>query len=116
MSSRRGSRRRPPQGTSTSSWPSTPTDWSKHPRTGFETALTDLATVLSKVIGPLDDIADTLLACARPAGERADDTALLGARRQRDVGVQAGVAQQGRAVTSSGQLGAVVDQIDVPVH
>ncbi|WP_392750290.1 hypothetical protein [Streptomyces sp. LN590] len=35
------------------------------------------ATVLSKATGPLDDIADTLLARARPAGERADDTALL---------------------------------------
>ncbi|MET8537844.1 hypothetical protein ABZV67_40425 [Streptomyces sp. NPDC005065] len=35
------------------------------------------ATVLSKATGPLDDIADTLLARARSTGERADDTALL---------------------------------------
>ncbi|WP_405484436.1 hypothetical protein [Streptomyces sp. NBC_00009] len=35
------------------------------------------ATVLPKATGPLDDIADTLLARARPAGELADDTALL---------------------------------------
>ncbi|WP_351232783.1 hypothetical protein [Streptomyces sp. NPDC002133] len=35
------------------------------------------ATVLSEATGPLDDIADTLLARARPAGERADDTNLL---------------------------------------
>ncbi|MGW0630833.1 hypothetical protein [Streptomyces sp. NPDC002758] len=35
------------------------------------------ATVLSKSTGPLDDIADPLLARARPVGERADDTALL---------------------------------------
>ncbi|MER5185550.1 hypothetical protein ABT009_46060 [Streptomyces sp. NPDC002896] len=40
-------------------------------------ALTDLSTALSEATGPLDDIADTLLARARPAGERADDTALL---------------------------------------
>ncbi|MFD7777003.1 hypothetical protein [Streptomyces sp. NPDC059753] len=35
------------------------------------------ATVLPKATGPLDDIADTLLARARPTGELADDTALL---------------------------------------
>ncbi|MGW3245599.1 PP2C family protein-serine/threonine phosphatase [Streptomyces sp. NPDC001070] len=47
------------------------------PGTDYETALTDLATVLSKATGPLDDIADTLLAHAQPSGDRADDTALL---------------------------------------
>jgi hypothetical protein len=35
------------------------------------------ATVLPNATGPLDDIANTLLARARPAGELADDTALL---------------------------------------
>ncbi|MFF4347032.1 hypothetical protein [Streptomyces sp. NPDC001530] len=35
------------------------------------------ATVFSKAVCPLDDIADTFLARARPAPERADDTALL---------------------------------------
>ncbi|WP_030980318.1 SpoIIE family protein phosphatase [Streptomyces sp. NRRL S-1824] len=47
------------------------------PGTDFETALTDLAAVLSRAIGSLDDIADTLLAHAQPSGDRADDTALL---------------------------------------
>ncbi|WP_326608126.1 SpoIIE family protein phosphatase [Streptomyces sp. NBC_01800] len=47
------------------------------PGTDHETALTDLATVLSKATGPLNDIADTLLAHAQPSGDRADDTALL---------------------------------------
>ncbi|MCX5320191.1 SpoIIE family protein phosphatase [Streptomyces sp. NBC_00120] len=47
------------------------------PGTDPETALTDLAAVLSKATGPLDDIVDTLLAHAQPSGDRADDTALL---------------------------------------
>ncbi|MCT9113472.1 SpoIIE family protein phosphatase [Streptomyces mirabilis] len=47
------------------------------PGTDFETALTDLAAVLSRTTGSLDDIADTLLAHAQPSGDRADDTALL---------------------------------------
>ncbi|MER5689535.1 SpoIIE family protein phosphatase [Streptomyces sp. NPDC002205] len=45
--------------------------------TDFETALTDLAAVLSRATGSLDDIAGTLLAHAQPSGDRADDTALL---------------------------------------
>lgn len=47
------------------------------PGTDFEAALTDLAEVLAKATGPLDDIAETLLAHAQPSGDRADDTALL---------------------------------------
>ncbi|MFD1659454.1 PP2C family protein-serine/threonine phosphatase [Streptomyces caeni] len=47
------------------------------PGTDHETALIDLATVLSKATGPLDDIADALLVHAQPPGDRADDTALL---------------------------------------
>ncbi len=47
------------------------------PGTDFETALTELAAVLSRTIGSLDDIADTLLVHAQPSGDRADDTALL---------------------------------------
>ncbi|MFF1899691.1 SpoIIE family protein phosphatase [Streptomyces sp. NPDC058206] len=47
------------------------------PGTDFETALTDLAAVLSRATGSLDDIADTLLAHAQPSGDRADDTAVL---------------------------------------
>ncbi|WP_406502579.1 SpoIIE family protein phosphatase [Streptomyces sp. NBC_01602] len=47
------------------------------PGADFETALTDLAAVLSRATGSLDDIADTLLAHAQPSGDRADDTALL---------------------------------------
>jgi len=47
------------------------------PGTDHDTALTDLAAVLSKATGPLDHIADTLVGHAQPSGDRADDTALL---------------------------------------
>ncbi|MFI6356902.1 SpoIIE family protein phosphatase [Streptomyces sp. NPDC050743] len=47
------------------------------PGSDHETALADLAAVLSKATGPLDDVADTRLAYAQPSGDRPDDTALL---------------------------------------
>ncbi|MFI2207445.1 SpoIIE family protein phosphatase [Streptomyces sp. NPDC020192] len=47
------------------------------PGTDHDTALTGLAAVLSEATGPLDNIADTLVAHAQPSGDRADDTALL---------------------------------------
>ncbi|MFF4211809.1 SpoIIE family protein phosphatase [Streptomyces sp. NPDC001796] len=47
------------------------------PGTDHDTALTDLAAVLSEATGPLERVADTLVAHAQPSGDRADDTALL---------------------------------------
>ncbi|MGW1915735.1 PP2C family protein-serine/threonine phosphatase [Streptomyces sp. NPDC002076] len=47
------------------------------PGTDHDTALTNLAAVLSEATGPLDLVADTLVAHAQPSGDRADDTALL---------------------------------------
>jgi serine phosphatase RsbU (regulator of sigma subunit) len=47
------------------------------PGIDHDTAFTGLAAVLSKATGPLDRIADTLVAHAQPSGHRADDTALL---------------------------------------
>ncbi|MGW2856824.1 PP2C family protein-serine/threonine phosphatase [Streptomyces sp. NPDC001215] len=39
--------------------------------------IAELAAVLSEACGPLDGIADALLAQAQPSGDRTDDTALL---------------------------------------
>lgn len=47
------------------------------PGTDLDTSITKLAAVLSDTAGPLDGLADALLTRAQPAGDRADDAALL---------------------------------------